>query len=266
MMNLHRTVPLILAFLLIMTACAPQQSATPSSGLVIMAATSLSECMKTFESEYQKTNPDVRLSFSFAPSQQLAQQILHGATVDLFLSADDKSIQALVEKGMITPENSGQFIANRLLVIANPHSPVVRLLDLSKPGVKIALASEESPAGKYTRQLLDKLTVQGNLGENYKEKVLQNVVSYEGTVRSVVTKVELGEADAGIVYQSDVYPSSIGKVRQILIPDSLNITAVYYYGILNTTPRQEEARKFMELLLSEKGQNIFQGCGFLPIQ
>lgn len=266
MPNRPRIFHLALAFLLILTACTPQATASPSSPLSIMAATSLSECMKQFEAEFQKATPDVTLSFSFGPSHQLAQQILNGANADLFLSADDRSVQTLIEQGDIAPENSGQFIANRLLVIANPHSPVVRLLDLSKAGVKIVLASQETPAGKYSQQLLDKLSTPNNLGVSYKEQVLKNVVSYENTIRSVMAKVELGEADAGIVYQSDVYPSSIGKVRQILIPDSLNITAVYYYGILNTTSRQEEARKFVELLLSEKGQNIFQGCGFLPIQ
>lgn len=266
MLKFHRIFPLILVFLLGVNACAPQKAAAPSPGLTILAATSLSECMKQLEAEFHKSSPDVPLSFSFAPSQQLARQILNGASADLFLSADRESVQMLVDNGGISPENRGEFIANRLLVIANLHSPVVRLLDLSKPGVKIVLASQESPAGKYTLQLLDKLNAEGALGENYQEQVLKNVVSYENSIRTVVTKVELGEADAGIVYQSDIYPAYIGKVRQILIPDSLNITAIYSYGIPNTTSRQDDARKFVELLISPEGQSIFQGCGFLPIQ
>lgn len=267
MLKLHRVFPLILALFLTITACTSQQPATTqSSSLSIMVATSLSECMKAFETEFQKTNPDVTLSFSFAPSQQLAQQIQNGASADIFLSADAESIQDLIHAGLIPPENHGEFIANRLLVIANLHSPVVRLQDLSKSGVKIVLASPESPAGKYTQQLLENLHQKANFGVNYKEQVLKNVVSYESTVRTVVTKVELGEADVGIVYQSDVYPSYTDKVRQILIPDTLNVIAMYYYGILNTTSRQEDARKFVELLISAEGQNIFQRCGFLPIQ
>lgn len=264
MLKPNRFFSVALGVLLILSACTSQSTPAPSNTVSIMAATSLSECMKSFEKQFSKTNTDTALSFSFAPSQQLAQQILQGASADLFLSADAEPVQQLVEKGFINPDEHGEFIANRLLVIAHLHSPVVRLLDLTKPGVKIVLASPESPAGKYTRQLLDNLDRE--FGENYKEKVLKNVVSYESTVRSVVTKVELGEADAGIVYQSDIYPSYTDKVRQILIPDSINITAAYHYGILKTGSRQGDARNFVELLLSSEGQDLFQQCGFLPIQ
>ncbi len=257
-------VSIALAILLMLSACAPQSTPEPSKPVTILAATSLGECMKSFEAEFAKTNPDTSLTFSFAPSQQLAQQIIQGANADLFLSADPGAVQVLAEKGFVNPNDRGEFIANRLLVIAHLHSPVVRLVDLRKPGVKIVLANQESPAGKYTLQLLEKFD--GEFGENYKEQVLNNVVSYENNVRAVVTKVELGEADAGIVYQSDIYPSYINKVRQILIPDSLNVTASYHYGILTASSKQEEARKFVELLLSAEGQNLFQQCGFLPIQ
>jgi molybdate transport system substrate-binding protein len=130
--------------------------------------------------------------------------------------------------------------------------------DLTRPGIKLVLAAEEVPVGRYARLMLE------NTGEEFKLKVLANVVSNESTVKQVLTKVQLGEADAGIVYASDAV--SAPELPVIEIPSELNVLAEYPIATLKNAPNPELADVFIAFVLSSRGQAILQKWGFTSIE
>jgi molybdate transport system substrate-binding protein len=128
------------------------------------------------------------------------------------------------------------------------------------------IAAEVVPAGKYTREALTKLAGAEGFPPEYEQKVVGNVVSQEENVKSVVSKVQLGEADAGFVYQSDVTPSVSRYVRAFQIPDEYNVIARYPIAMLKGARNAEAAQAFVDLVLSEEGQRVLQQHGFLRAQ
>jgi molybdate transport system substrate-binding protein len=140
-----------------------------------------------------------------------------------------------------------------------------QLQDLAKPGLRLVLADEAVPAGRYSLLFLDKAAQDEAFGANYKEQVLQNVVSYEENVRAVLAKVRLGEAEAGIVYQSDIsgIPDT-GDVSYLEIPDELNWFADYPVAAIQDSAHPEIAQAFVDYILSETGQSILGKFGFIP--
>ena len=156
------------------------------------------------------------------------------------------------------------FLTNKLVVILPvDNSPAFeKLEDLANPGIKLVLAAEEVPVGKYTRQALD--LMDAAFGAGYKDKVLANVVSNEDNVKQVVAKVQLGEADAGIVYMSDVVAAP--ELKSIEIPADLNVIAKYPIAPLAKSENADLASKFIEYVLSAEGQAILAKWGFAPIK
>jgi molybdate transport system substrate-binding protein len=135
-----------------------------------------------------------------------------------------------------------------------------KLEDLARPGIKLVLAAEEVPVGRYARQALDNMSQQ--LGSDFKEKVLANVVSNEDNVKQVVAKVQLGEADAGIVYTSDAVAAP--ELKTIEIPAELNVIAQYPIATLTKSTNADLATAFIEYVLSSNGQSVLQKWGFAP--
>jgi molybdate transport system substrate-binding protein len=133
------------------------------------------------------------------------------------------------------------------------------LRDLANPGLKLVLADKSVPAGNYTLQALDKLSADPAYGGDFKERVLANVVSYESNVRQVLSKVELGEADAGMVYATD---ARAAKVDTIEIEDKYNVLARYYIAPLKDASHPDAAKRFIEYTLSEEGQRTLESYGF----
>jgi molybdate transport system substrate-binding protein len=125
------------------------------------------------------------------------------------------------------------------------------------------LAAQEVPAGRYALQFLDNAAAE--LGTDYRERVLQNVASYELNVRAVLTKVTLGEADAGIVYSSDISGLSSAEVGKLEIPEHLNVVAYYYVAPLNDAANSSLARAFVDYILSAPGQGILRRYGLIPV-
>ncbi len=267
-MALRKLFPVLLAVVLILTSCAPaaQPAAADPVTLTVLAAASLTEAFQDLGSLYEFRNPGATVIFNFAGSQQLAQQITSGASLDVFASANEKYMQTVTDAGRVDRTAWQTLTRNRLVVIVSQHSavPVESLAGLAQPGLKLVFGAEEVPAGHYTLEFLKKAAADPAYGPAYRQAVTANVVSYEDNVRSVLTKVALGEADAGVVYASDAAGEWSAKVKTVQIPDALNVVAVYPIATLNDAPHPRQAQAFVDLALSKDGQEILAAYGFMP--
>ncbi|MCC7230697.1 MAG: molybdate ABC transporter substrate-binding protein [Fimbriimonadaceae bacterium] len=237
-------------------------SAPAEETLTILAAASLRSPMVEIQKLYESSNSSTRLEMSFAGSQELAAQLVLGAPGDLFLSADRAQIDVVVKAKRMSARDIQPFSGNRLCVIVAKRAAgkVESLGDLAKPGIRISLAGEKVPIGAYTNQMFAKAT--RDLGAAWLDHVRSNVVSFETNVSAIVTRVELGEADCGIVYESDARQAKTSKV--IGVPKNLNVRAVYFGGVLSDSPQKERSRSFFKFLLGKEGQAVFAKYGFLP--
>jgi molybdate transport system substrate-binding protein len=248
------------------TACAPQPSPTPTDiTLTVMAAASLTESFSELGLQFEEAHPGVVVQFNFTGSQQLALQLSQGAPADVFASANQKQMDVAVQTGRVDAAAEQIFAQNRLVVVypqANP-GKLSTLMDLATPGLKIILANREVPVGQYTIDFLNKAVNDPQFGANYETAVLKNVASFENSVKGVLTKVVLGEADAGVVYTTDITGDAVTKVGRIEIPDALNVIAVYPIAPLKDSPNQEMARAFVAMVLSPQGQSLLAKYGFM---
>lgn len=256
---------LALLLTLFLAACAPSTpiAAEPRT-LTVFAAASLTDAFGEMEKNFEAANPSVTVTFNFAGSQALRTQIEQGAPVDVFASANSKEMDALVGGKFIAEGTPQLFLTNKLVVILPAGNPagVEKLEDLAKPGLKLVLAAEEVPVGNYSRQSLEKMN--GSFGADFKDKVLANLVSNEDNVKQVVAKVQLGEADAGIVYTSDAVAAP--DLKAIEIPTELNIIAKYPIAALSKSDNADLAGAFVAYVLSPEGQAILKKWGFGPAQ
>jgi len=265
--------PLFLALLL--AACEPQPTPSPpaseapageaSAHLLVFAAASLTEAYQELGTAFEAAHPGTTVTLNFAGSQQLAQQLAQGAPADVFASANTKQMAVAIEAGRVVSGTQQVFAHNRLVAIASVDSPAVveGLHDLAQPGIKLVLAAREVPVGGYALDFLDKAAHDPAFGPAYREGVLNNVVSYEQTVKAVLTKVALGEGDAGVVYSSDVTASAAEKVTVIPIPDQLNTIATYPLASVSDNQHPALAQAFVAFVLSPQGQAILAEHGFI---
>ena len=233
--------------------------------LTVFAAASLTDAFTELGRRFEVTHPGVRVRFNFAGSQQLALQIQQGAHADVFASADQRWMTAVAERGLLL-EDPVTFAGNRLVVIlprSNPGS-VSRLEDLARVGVKLVIAADAVPIGRYTKEVLGRLAAVPGFDPAYDVRVLRNVVSYEDNVKGVVAKVRLGEADAGVVYQSDATGPGSERLSVLEIPESANVLATYPLAVLRGSSAPALARAFTETVLSPEGQGILAGWGLVP--
>lgn len=251
-----------------LAACSgPSPGAThPPARLTVFAAASLTDAFKDLGRRFEADHPGVTVAFSFAGSQQLAQQLAEGAPADVFASANSQEMENAVAAGRVAAGAPRTFARNRLVIVA-PRADPPRIQDpagLADPGLLLVLAAKEVPVGRYTLTFLERADASGLYGADYAARVLANVVSYEQNVKSVLNKVALGEADAGVVYTSDVSGEAAGRVIQIPIPDALNVAASYPIAALSDGPAPELAQAFVDYVLSAAGQEVLAGYGFLP--
>ena len=232
--------------------------------LTVFAAASLTDAFTEIGKNFEASNPGVTATFNFAGSQALRTQIEEGAPADVFASASGKEMDALLTGKFIADATSQIFLTNKLVVILPADNPagLEKLEDLANPGIKLVLAAEEVPVGNYARQALDLMN--GSFGIDFKDKVMANVVSNEDNVKQVVAKVQLGEADAGIVYTSDAVAAP--DLKTVEIPTELNVTAKYPIAALADSTNADLAQAFVEYVLSPEGQNILQKWGFAPVK
>lgn len=233
--------------------------------LNVFAAASLTDAFGEIGANFSAANPGTEVVFNFAGSNQLATQIGEGAPADLFASANATQMTAAIDSGRVLSSTQRTFARNRLVIVTPGDNPagLTTLADLATPGVKIVFAAAAVPVGQYTLDFLDKADVDAALGAGYKEAVTANVVSYEANVRAVLTKVTLGEADAGVVYTSDV-GAAADQVTQIEIPDALNTIASYPIAPLADSAYPGQAQQFIDYVLAPEGQQVLARYGFIP--
>jgi molybdate transport system substrate-binding protein len=238
---------------LVLAACGDDnRSSGGSSGspaeIKVFAAASLTAAFTELGQRYTAAE-GTKVSFNFAGSQALATQIRQGAPADVFASADVPNMDKV--KDLVgTPQN---FASNRLQIVVEQGNPkhVTGLKDLASSDLKVVLAAPEVPAGKYAAQILGKAGV------------TVTPVSQEDNVKAVVTKVALGEADAGIVYVTDVTAGG-DKVEGVAIPKDQNVTATYPIATVKAGKAPDKAQAFIDLVLSDQGQQVLKQYGFLP--
>jgi len=288
-MKLKVLLRLILMMELLAAGCAPQPTAptqfpaataalpTPppmntsapveAIDLNVFAAASLTNAFEEIGQHFEAQHPGVTVVFNFAGSQQLAQQINEGAPADVFASANRTQMEIVIKAGGVVSDTQKTFVRNRLVVVfpQDNQAKLTTLQDLTKPGLKLVFAAKEVPVGQYSFDLLDKAIADPAFGATYKDDVLKNVVSYEDNVKAVLTKVALGEADAGIVYTSDVSGADAGKVGQLDIPDALNVIASYPIAPIQTSKQAELAQAFVDWVLSPDGQALLAKHNFIPV-
>jgi molybdate transport system substrate-binding protein len=224
-------------------------SGDPSGALVVFAAASLTDAFDGLSDAFVDANPEVEVVFNHAGSQTLRSQINEGAPADVFASANDTQMDAVAAAGNLAGEPE-TFAANLLAIAVEPGNPLgIRgLEDLADPELVLVLPAEEVPAGQYAREALDAAGIE----------VAPS--SLEQDVRAARSKVELGEADASIVYASDLVASD--AVEGIDIPIEHNVPARYPIAVLADAPNPAAAEAFVAFVLSEDGQEILASYGF----
>jgi molybdate transport system substrate-binding protein len=232
--------------------------------LTIFAAASLTEAFTEMAAAFETENSGVNIDVNFASSNALRLQIEQGARPDLYASANTLHMDALFEAGLV--DRPLIFAHNQLVVITPASNPagLETLADLAKPGLKLVLAGPEVPVGRYARQSLRQMSADPALGSDFAGRVLANLVSAEETVKAVVAKVQLDEADAGIVYNSDVTPAVADQLKTIEIPAELNVVADYPLAVTADSRQPVLAQTFIDFVLSPSGQAVMRRHGFGP--
>lgn len=251
----------------LLSACSGSDSKPAASlELTVSAASSLTEAFTQAGTQFERANPGTHIIFNFAGSDKLAQQIGEGAPVDVFASANTAQMAKAITSGRIISGTQQIFARNRLIVVfpkAN-RAGIQALSDLARPGIKIVLANPQVPIGSYSLSVFGKASLLPEYTATYSQSVLANVVSYEENVRAVLGKVALDEADAGIVYSSDVTSAAAQNIGQIAIPDGLNTIASYPIAVIRDRPNTALAQRFVAYILSPDGQKIMAEHGFIP--
>jgi molybdate transport system substrate-binding protein len=226
--------------------------------LTVYAAASLRDVFGSLGTTFEKQHPGVKAQFNFAGSQELRTQIGQGAPADVFASADAEHMESARQEGLV--EAPRVFATNAPVIVVPADNPgkVTSLEDLTTVQ-RLVIGTPEVPIGNYTLQILEK--AKARYGADFAAKVQARVASRELNVRQVLTKVSLGEADAGIVYRTDA--RSVGdKVRVIEIPADLNVLADYPIATVSRAPHADLARAWVTLVTSPAGQDALEKAGF----
>jgi molybdate transport system substrate-binding protein len=242
---------------------APAPATPVAIDLTVYGAASLKGALEKAKTAYEAAVPGTTLTISTDASSALATKIEQGAPADLFLSADTKNPQALVDKGL-TDGPAVNFAGNKLTVIVPADNPagITTPADLAKAGVKIIAAGDAVPITKYATQLVGNLAQEPGYPADFASTYAANVVSKEDNVKAIVAKIELGEGDAGIVYVTDAAASA--KAVAVGVPDSANVLATYAGVGVKESPNTAAARAFLTWFAGPDGQAILASFGFLP--
>jgi len=247
-------ISLVITILLFSTACG-KVVPEPEVSLTISAAASLKGAMEEVKAAYAEEKPNVILTCNFGSSGSLQQQIEQGAEVDVFFSAAAKQMDALQEKGLIAEDTRKNILENKIvLIVPKDVTSVTDFNDLTSDNVKkIALGETKSvPVGQYSEEVLKKL----NLMDTIESKVV-----FGKDVKEVLTWVETGNADAGMVYETDSITSE--KVRVVAYaPEGSHKPVVYPAAVIKDSKNIDASKDFMSFLCSEKSKLIFEKYGF----
>lgn len=249
----------------LLAACAPAQSDAPTETraeeaasdltgtLSVSAAASLQPAFEELSAAFSEQHPGVAFeNLSFDGSSTLAKQIIEGAPVDVFASADENNMNKVVDAGLVASDPI-LFATSSLQIAVAPGNPlgIETLADLAKPGVVVVICAPEVPCGAASKTLLDR------------DGVALTPASEEQNVTAVLTKVSTGEADAGLIYRSDVLRSD-GAVEGIEIEGSIEAAGSYLIAPISGSKSPEAAQAFAEFMRSDEAQALFEKLGFGP--
>ncbi|WP_082232712.1 molybdate ABC transporter substrate-binding protein [Halobacillus massiliensis] len=242
-------------FLLVLAGCSTggQEGDSPTE-LTVSAAASLQDALKEIGEDFEKEHPDISIKYNFGGSGSLQQQISQGAPADIFFSAAEDKYERLVEEERIDEADGIHLLKNEIVLVLPKDSDqdIQTFTDLSK-AARISIGTPESvPAGQYAKETLKQL----NIWDEVEEKII-----FAKDVRQVLTYVETGNVDAGIVYQTDAQSSSEVKVTAAADKDS-HAPIIYPVGLIKDSSHKEQAQIFYEYLQSEQTMEIFENYGF----
>ena len=245
-------------------------SSSEKDVVTIFAAASLTNVFQQAARSFGESGHTGNVVFNFAGSQQLAGQLREGARADIFASANEAQMQAAIEAGRVEKGSVKTFACNRLLIgygrfaaslrNASETSTIESMLKLAQPGHKIVVGAEAVPVGRYTRRFLANAAEDERLGPAFRNGFEANIVSEEPNVRGVLSKLQLGEADVGVVYASDLVGAT--EVQRMEIPAHFNISATYPIALVQDSAQPEHASAFITWLFSAQGTALLESHGF----
>jgi len=241
-------------------------TASDQPELTVFCAASLTGAFDEIEDIYEEAS-GVPVILNFDGTQALRTQVEQGAYADVFVSANQKHMAALMAEGLVNNDSVTLFAKNSLVVVVPKDNPasINSLSDLAKPGVKIVMGTKDVPVGSYALLVLGNMAKDPDYGPEYRQRVMSNVVSQETTVAYVVSKVALGEADAGFAYKSDVTPGLSERVLKIPIPEMYNVVAEYPIATMKESPNLELAEDFIDFVESDESGAVLEKYGFQPV-
>lgn len=230
--------------------------------LLVFGAASLRRPLEAIRSAYAATHPDVTIDLSTDSSAALATQIAQGAPADVFLAADAASPQRLIDAGLA--DGPATTFAGNSLVVVTPtdRTALATPADLARPGVRIIAAGDAVPITGYAAELVTNLARQPGYPAGFEVAYASNVVSREDNVQAVVTKLALGEGDAGIVYRTDALGAP--SLRVVDVPEAAAVLAEYDGVVLAHSAHQDAARAFLLWLTEGDAQRLLADAGFVP--
>ena len=241
-------------------AAPPDAGRADGKALSVFTAASLRDVFTALGTTFEREHPGTKVQFNFAGSQELRTQLEQGAPADVFASADNKHMDAARKAGLVDAPTILTTNVPVIVVPADNPAKVASLKDLANVK-RLVIGTPEVPIGTYTLQILEKAKAQ--YGADFPAKVQSRVASRELNVRQVLTKVTLGEADAGIVYRTDAR-SAGDKVKVVEIPSELNVLAEYPIATVTKAPHPDLARAWVTLVTGPAGQAALKDAGFGP--
>lgn len=232
------------------SAPASQGAAPQAQTLTVLAAASLTETFNALGKQFQTDHPGVTVKFNYAGSSDLAQQIVNGAPADVFAAASDATMKTVTDANL-TAAKPVTFAKNVLQIATPPGNPkgIATFADLAKPGVKVVVCAPQVPCGAAA-QKIEKAT-----------NTTLKPVSEEADVKSVLSKVQTGDADTGLVYVTDVN-SAGNKVLGVNFPEASQASTNYPIAVLKNAPAADLADQFVTMVTGEPGQKALEQAGF----
>jgi molybdate transport system substrate-binding protein len=242
--------------LIIVSGCSSNELSTDKVELTISAAASLKESLEKIQQSYEKENPNVKLRYNFGGSGSLQQQIAQGAPVDLFFSSAEDKFNKLVDEGFITEDNGITLLQNELVLIVPTENTydITKFEDLIHKEIShISIGIPETvPAGKYAKETLESLKIWTEI---------ESKIVFAKDVRQVLSYVETGNVEAGIVYKSDALQSEKVTIISTVEPN-LHSPIVYPIGIINGTKNYKAAKDFYNYIQKQNSLEVFEDYGF----
>ena len=235
--------------LLLISGCSSTEQPAANK-IIVFAAASLKKTFTELGEQFKTQNPGSSVEFSFAGSSDLVTQLTQGAPADVFASADTKNMDKAAQAGLLAG-NPVNFASNTLTIAVAPGNPkkIGSFKDLTRQGLNVVVCAPQVPCGSATQKL-----EQANA-------VTLNPVSEESAVTDVLSKVETGQADAGLVYVTDAKGAG-DKVASVAFPEAAGAVNTYPIAVLKESKSQELARKFLDLVTGEAGQKVLNAAGF----